>query len=579
MQKNHSTLYSLLGAVLILLSCGKQTPSALTFPLELDQDTLFAKKIFRLSDFYNTSDWIVPNDAKNLEVKLDWKSSINRLWSAEDCLTDIPIKGGSEKKTVRIDIPPIGESLSMDVPFSVEIPWSIGSDAVPEIYKQLFSVEIYQLGDVQYDFGEDMPFFRLNSDIRVGLPSFISPDPSYPDFHVTDGNGYRFKFMTYGPLDMQVHMFASLDISKDGQTMSDRKFRVDSNLQVSGTLHLEKKWLKEGREWPDHLDFSFSSQHDGYVSHVSGLFDLPSTFTLPDISFAYPLQIRPFLFQQESPNIHLYDTRVFLLFSNYTPFLSRIRGTVASYKNGEVLHSIPFGAETPLEDVPYDPRHELRSDHPGKMVILSEFDHYPYPILQYTSPYPKYPDFQKKVALPAEGLSSLFVGDPDDIRITDLTIERDPDEIVDMVPYGIDHVYYSVGARIGNPLEFAEDFSARTRLSASFSKEVLNARAPLYKVVIEGTLTSTLPFHVELEKIVGYDRDVLVTWDEVTLPPSIGRKKTSAHFTMQLESKKQLAKRQLDTDLCFRLFADKTCAGRPVGESDYIALTDLVIKY
>ena len=171
------------------------------------------------------------------------------------------MQGGAEK-TVRIDIPPIGEATSMDVPFSFEVPWSLSGDAVPEIYKRLFEIGLYQRGEFRYDFGEDQPFISIIPDIRLILPLCMSPDPD--DHNVLpEENGYRFYVQYYGPSHESVSMVASFEVPGECQSLPDRAIRMDSNLTISGTLHLEKKSLKEGREWPDHLDFSFSFAHEG----------------------------------------------------------------------------------------------------------------------------------------------------------------------------------------------------------------------------------------------------------------------------------------------------------------------------
>ncbi len=48
---------------------------------------------------------------------------------------------------------------------------------------------------------------------------------------------------------------------------------------------------------------------------------------------------------------------------------------------------------------------------------------------------------------------------------------------------------------------------------------------------------------------------------------------------MQLESEKDLKSLWSDATLLFRLFADESCAGKPINESGCISLKDLVVKY
>ena len=118
MQRKHSILYLVLGAALLLLSCSeKQAPSSLTtIPLEEFNETLDAKEIFRRSDYYNMSDWIVPDEKGDLKIQLGKESTAWSLWMRNDAPFGFSMQGGAEK-TVRIDIPPIGESASVDVPF------------------------------------------------------------------------------------------------------------------------------------------------------------------------------------------------------------------------------------------------------------------------------------------------------------------------------------------------------------------------------------------------------------------------------------------------------------------------------
>ena len=574
MQRQHSILYLVVGATLLLLSCSeKPTPVTLTtIPLTGYQQTRDAKEIFRRSDYNNTSTWVVPDGKGDLKIQLGEERKARYLWTNTDPIS-FSMKGEAEK-TVRIDIPPIGESESMDVPFSFEVPWSLSTDSVPDAYQRLLEIGLYQSGYFNYHFGEDMPFGSMAPDIRLILPPCISPAPD--DLNVLpEQNGYQFYTWYYGPLSEPVSMIASFEVPDDFQSMPDRTIRLDSNLTISGTLHLEKKRLKEGREWPDHLDFSFEFTHEGRLSQATGQFNLPSEYTLPDISFQDDLQIRPFLFQEGYPNIHLYDTRVRLDFLNRSPFHVRLRGKVASYKNGEVLHSIPFGDGSPIEAIPFDAVRTLWSydDVCEKTVILSEFDRFPV-----SFPGSEFPNYQEHVSLQVDGLSSLFVGDPDDIRFTDLRVERDPDEIVDITINDFEEADFKLDGQVITPLRAAEDFSAQTGFPIYFPRDIFEDDIPLRKAILEGTLTSTLPFRIELKDIIG-SPDITFRWDEVILSPSLAKEASSAHFTMQLESGKDLKELWIEAVLLLRLTADESCAGKPINESDCISLTDVVVKF
>lgn len=565
MQRKHSILFPVVGAAFLLLSCSKTpTPFPITtVPLEGYYVKLDANEIFRRSDYYNMSDWIVPDENDNLKIQLGEESSVRNLWWRSQSPLRFSMQGGAEK-TVRIDIPPIGESASMDVPFSFEVPWSLSADAVPDIYKRLFEIGVYQEGEFCYDFGEDLPFISIIPDIRLFLPPFITLDPE--DLNVMpEENGYRFNTY-YGdePAIEDVFMTASFEVPDDYQSLPDHAIRMDSNLTISGTLHLYKKSLKKGREWPDHLDVSFSFTHEGILMQAKGLFNFPSTYSIPDISYHYPLEIRPFLFQVGSPNIHLYDTRIRLDFMNKSPFHVQLRGTVASYKNGEVLHSIPFGDDSAIEAIAFDPWSSWINK-----IFLSEFNRFPLNI----------PDYQGQVSLQVDGLSSLFVGDPDDIRFTDLQVERDPDEIIDINISDSEEAYFKLSGRITTPLQAEKDFSAQTGFPVYFPRSIFKEDVPLHKVILEGTLTSTLPFFFELKDIL-VGEGITCTWDEVLLPPALANKTSSAHFTMQLESEDDLKSlRSEAATLRFRLFADESCAGKPINESGCISLKDLVVKY
>ena len=570
----HSIIYAAVGAAVLLLSCSeKQTPSSLTtIPVAEYHQTRDAKEIFRRSTQYNTSTWIVPDGKGDLKIQLGEQSKARYLWTKPDPLV-FKMEGGAEK-TVRIDVPPIGEAASMDVPFSFEVPWSLSTGSVPDTYKRLLEIRVYQSGYFNYQFGEDMPFSSMAPDIRLFLPSCISPEPD--DYNVLpEQNGYRFYTWYYGPLSEPVSMIASFEVPDEFQSMPDHTIRMDSNLTISGTLHLEKKRLKEGREWPDHLDFSFEFTHEGRLFQATGLFNLPSEYTLPDISFQYELQTRPFLFQEGDPNIHLYDTRVRLDFLNRSPFHVRLRGKVASYKDGEVLHSIPFGDDRPIEAIPFDAVRTLWSydDICEKTVILSEFDRFPVGF-----PASDFPDYQEHVSLQANGLSSLFVGDPDDVRFTDLRVERDPEEIIDLTINDFEEADFKLGGQVITPLQAANDFSAQTGFPVYFPRDIFEDDTPIHKAILEGTLTSTLPFRIELKDTIG-SPDITFTWDEVILSPSLAKEASSAHFTMRLESGKDLKELWIETVLLLRLTADESCAGKPINESDCISLTDVVVKY
>lgn len=572
MRRKHSIIYAAAGVAVLLLSCSeKPTPSSLTtIPLVGYQQTLDANEIFRRSDYNNISTWVVPDKKGDLKIQLGEQSKARYLWTNTDPIVFM-MEGGAEK-TVRIDIPPIGESESMDVPFSFEVPWTLSTGSVPDIYKRLLEIEVYQGGYFSYHFGEDMPFFSMAPDVRLILPPCISPEPD--DHNVLpEQNGYQFYTWYYGPLSEPVSMVASFEVPDEFQSMPDHTIRMDSNITINGILHLEKKRLKEGREWPDHLDFSFEFTHEGRLLQATGQLNIPSEYSLPEISFHNDLQIHPFLFQEGYPNIHLYDTRARLDFLNRSPFHVRLRGKVASYKDGEVLHSIPFGDDRPVEAIPFDAVRTQWSydDVCEKTVIFSEFDRYPV-----TFQPSDFPDYQEHVSLQATGLSSLFVGDPDDIRFTDLRVERDPEEIIDITINDFEVAGYKLGGQVNTPLQAANDFSAQTGFPIYFPRDIIEEDVPLHNAILEGTLTSTLPFRIELKDIIG-SSDTSLTWEEVILSPSLAKEASSAHFTMRIESGKNL--KDLSIVLLLRLTADESCAGKPISESDGISLTDVVVKY
>ena len=283
------------------------------------------------------------------------------------------------------------------------------------------------------------------------------------------------------------------------------------------------------------------------------------------------MRIRPYAFQWGKPNIHLYDTRLRMNFLNKTPFKVRLRGTVASYKDGIILHSVPFGNDIPLEAKRFNSTQAFYSGDSSceKRIILSEFNRFPVSL-----PEPYAEGDQEHASLQIAGLSSLFAGDPDDIRFTDLRVERDPDEIVRI---DSEEASFILHGQVDTPFQVEKDFSAQTYTTLYFPRNLFAEDLILDKVIVEGTLTSTLPFQVELEDALGMD-DVTVSLNKVVLPPSLGGKASSAGFRIQLESSDNL-KDRMNTSLIFRLSADETCIGKPVNESAGLSLTDVVIKY
>jgi hypothetical protein len=248
---------------------------------------------------------------------------------------------------------------------------------------------------------------------------------------------------------------------------------------------------------------------------------------------------------------------------------------VASYKNGEVLHSIPFGDDRPIEAIPFDAVRTQWSydDLCEKTVILSEFDRFPV-----SFPGSEFPDYQEHISLQVDGLSSLFTGDPDDVRFTDLRVERDPEEIIAITINDFEEAIFKLSGQVTTPLQAANDFTAQTQFPIYFPRDISEDDTPLHKVTLEGTLTSTLPFRIELKDIVG-NQDITFTWDEVILSPSLAKEASSAHFTMRLESGKDLKELWIEAVPLLRLTADESCAGKPINESDSISLTDVVVKY
>ena len=574
MKRKFSFIYTAVGAAFLFLSCQEKPtlPALKTIPVEEYQQTLDAKEIFRRSDFYNISSWVVPDGNGDLKIQLGKETVGRNLWMRAEPFP-FSMTGGAEK-TVRIDIPPIGESESIEVPFSFEVPWYLSTESVPETYRRLLEIELCQSGHFSYHFGDDVPFISIVPDIRLFLPSWISPDPD--DHNVLpEQNGYRFYTRYYGPLSDPVSMIASIEVPEEYQTAPEHTIRMESDLTVNGTLRLDKKQLKKGAEWPDHLDLSITFTHDGPLTRAVGLLNLPSEYTLPDISFHYDLQIRPFLFQAGSPIIHLYDTRLRLDFLNKCPFNVKLHGTVASYKNGQILQSAPFGDDTPINAILFDAfqaRWSLDSFF-QKTVVLSEFDRFPV-----TFSGGDFPDYQEHVSLQSDGLSRLLVGDPDDIRFTDLRVERDPDEIVDIAVYDFEEAYFNLSGQITTPLRAAKDFSAQTQFPVYFPRDIFEEDTPVHKAILEGTMTSTLPFNIELTDLIG-SPDISFTWNKFKLSPSLAKEASSAHFTLQLESLQDLKELWIEANLRLRLTADESCAGKPINESDGIFLTDVVVKY
>jgi hypothetical protein len=163
----------LLAGLSLLVACNeKQTPPLTSIPVEEIQQTLDAKQIFRYSDYGNTSFWVVPDDKGNLMIQLGKETymhnSYRTVWDNRD--NAIPfyftMKGHGEG-SARIDIPLAGDSQAVDVPFSFEVPWSLSSDSVPETYTRLVAFGLGQRGQFDFVFGDDTPFSRIVTDIRV----------------------------------------------------------------------------------------------------------------------------------------------------------------------------------------------------------------------------------------------------------------------------------------------------------------------------------------------------------------------------------------------------------------------------
>ena len=278
-------------------------------------------------------------------------NSYRTVWDNRD--NAIPfyftMKGHGEG-SARIDIPLAGDSQAVDVPFSFEVPWSLSSDSVPETYTRLVAFGLGQRGQFDFVFGDDTPFSRIVTDIRVFFPESFTVKVA-STHHMSEKNAFRYyvELNPSYPFSTDVSLTSACVVPEEYQSLPGHAIQLDSVVTVTGTLHLEKSALKEGWEWPDHLDVSCSLNHQGDVYRTHGAVNLPSEYPLPDISFEYDLRIRPYAFQWGKPNIHLYDTRLRMNFLNKTPFKVRLRGTVASYKDGIILHSVPFGNDIPLE--------------------------------------------------------------------------------------------------------------------------------------------------------------------------------------------------------------------------------------
>ena len=562
----------LAAGVLMLVSCnGKQTPPLTVLPVEELSQSIDGKEIFRRSDYNNTSSWVVPDDKGNLMIQLGKETYMHNSYRALSQSFGFSMTGGAEGSG-RLDVPPVGESESVDVPVSFEVPWSLFSDSVPEIHSRLLALGFHQRGQFSFDFGEDVPFIFIEPDIRVILPQCITVSDGTA-FTLPEKNGFRYYVQVSPdhPFSENVSMTGSCEVPDGYQSIPDHSIRLDSVLKVNGTVHLEKRFLKNGCEWPDHLDFSFSLTHQGDVYRTHSIVNLPTEYTLPDISFEYDLRIRPYVFQWGDPNIHLYDTRLRMGFLNKTPFKVRLRGTIASYKDGKVLHSVPFGNDVPLEAKRFNSTKAFYSGDSSceKKIILSEFDRFPVSL-----PEPYEEEDQVHSSLQIAGLSSLFVGDPDDIRFTDLRVERDPDEIVRI---DSEEASFKLHGQVDTPFQVEKDFSAQTYTTLYFPRNLLAEDLVLNKVIVEGTLTSTLPFQVELEDVLGMD-GVTVSPNKVVLSPSLGKEASSANFQIQLESSDNL-KDRMNISFIFRLSADETCFGKPINESSGLSLTDVVIKY
>ena len=130
----------LAAGVLMLVSCnGKQTPPLTVLPVEELSQSIDGKEIFRRSDYNNTSSWVVPDDKGNLMIQLGKETYMHNSYRALSQSFGFSMTGGAEGSG-RLDVPPVGESESVDVPVSFEVPWSLFSDSVPEIHSRLLAL-------------------------------------------------------------------------------------------------------------------------------------------------------------------------------------------------------------------------------------------------------------------------------------------------------------------------------------------------------------------------------------------------------------------------------------------------------
>ena len=221
-------------------------------------------------------------------------------------------------------------------------------------------------------------------------------------------------------------------------------------------------------------------------------------------------------------------------------------------------HPIPFGDDGPIEAKPFDAdRASWSSDgFCEKTIFLSEYDRFPV-----SFPGSEFSDYQEHVSLQVDGLASLFAGNPDDIRFTDLQVERDPDEIINITVNDFEEAYFKLTGQVATPLQAGKDFSAQKGLTVYFPRDIFKEDAPLQKENID------------------VNPGITCTWDKVLLPPSLANETSSVHFTMRLESQKDLSSLLSEATFLFRLYADDSCAGKPINESGCISLTDVVVKY
>ena len=142
----------LLAGLSLLVACnGKQTLPLTTIPVEELTQSIDGKEIFRRSDYGNTSSWVVPDDKGNLMIKLGKATYMNNsyrtVWdNKENAIPFYFAMKGLGEGSARIDIPPVGDSQAVDIPFSFEVPWSLSSDFVPETYTRLVAFGLGQRG-------------------------------------------------------------------------------------------------------------------------------------------------------------------------------------------------------------------------------------------------------------------------------------------------------------------------------------------------------------------------------------------------------------------------------------------------